>query len=42
MKDKTLEEIEAVATAERECPLEEVMRRGMDALEKVHLPPFSF
>ena len=34
MKDKTLEEIEAIAKAEGEDPLEEVMRRGMDALEK--------
>ena len=34
MKDKTLEEIEALAKVEGECPLEEVMRRGMDALEK--------
>ena len=34
MKDKTLEEIEALAKVEGECPLEEVMRRGMGALEK--------
>ena len=34
MKDKTLEEIEALAKAEGELPLEEVMRRGMNALEK--------
>ncbi len=34
MKDKMLEEIEALAKAEGELPLEEVMRRGMDALEK--------
>ena len=34
MKDKILEEIEAIAKAEAECPIEEVMRRGMDALEK--------
>ena len=34
MKDKTLEEIETLAKAEGELPLEEVMRRGMDALEK--------
>ena len=34
MKDKTLEEIEALAKAEGESPLEEVMRRGLDALEK--------
>ena len=34
MKDKILEEIESLAEAEGECPLEEVMRRGMDALEK--------
>lgn len=34
MKDKTLEEIEGLAKAEGESPLEEVMRRGMDALEK--------
>ena len=34
MKDKTLEGIEALAKAEGELPLEEVMRRGMDALEK--------
>ena len=34
MKDKILEEIEAIAKAEGELPLEEVMRRGMDALQK--------
>ncbi len=34
MKDKTLEKIEAIAKAVGECPIEEVMRRGMDALEK--------
>ena len=34
MKDKILEEIEAIAKAEGLCPIEEVMRRGMDALEK--------
>ena len=34
VKDKILEEIEAIAKAEGECPIEEVMRRGMDALEK--------
>ena len=34
MKDKTLEEIEAIAKAAGECPIEDVMRRGMDALEK--------
>ena len=34
MKDKTLEEIEELAKAEGECPLEEMMRRGMDVLEK--------
>ena len=34
MKDKTLEKIEAIAKAAGECPIEEVMRRGMDALEK--------
>jgi len=34
MKDKTLEEIEAIAKAVGECPIEDVMRRGMDALEK--------
>lgn len=34
MKDKMLEEIEALAKAEGELPLEEVMRRGMDALER--------
>lgn len=34
MKDKILEEIEALAEEEGEIPLEEVMRRGMDALEK--------
>ena len=34
MKDKILEEIEAFAKAMGECPIEDVMRRGMDALEK--------
>ncbi len=34
MKDKTLEEIEAFAKVKGELSLEEVMRRGMDALEK--------
>ena len=34
MKDKILEEIEAIAKAIGECPIEEVMRRGMDVLEK--------
>ena len=34
MKDKILEEIEAIAKAAGECPIEDVMRRGMDALEK--------
>jgi len=34
VKDKILEEIEAIAKAEGLCPIEEVMRRGMDALEK--------
>ncbi len=34
MKDKILEEIEAIAKATGECPIEEVIRRGMDALEK--------
>ena len=34
VKDKILEEIEAIAKAIGECPIEEVMRRGMDALEK--------
>ena len=34
MKDKILEEIETIAKAMGECPIEEVMRRGMDALEK--------
>ncbi|MCY3724376.1 MAG: hypothetical protein OXG97_19350 [Candidatus Poribacteria bacterium] len=34
MKDKILEKIEALAKAEGECPIEEVMRRGMEALEK--------
>ena len=34
MKDKILEKFEAIAKAEGACPLEEVMRRGMDALEK--------
>ena len=34
MKNKILEEIEAIAKAEGELPLEEVMHRSMDALEK--------
>ena len=34
MKDKILEKIEAIAKAEGECPIEDVMRRGIDALEK--------
>lgn len=34
MKDKILEEIEAIAKAEGECPIEDVMHRGIDALEK--------
>ena len=34
MKDKILEEIEAFAKAIGESPIEDVMRRGMDALEK--------
>ena len=34
MKDKILEEIEAIAKAIGECPIEDVMCRGMDALKK--------
>ena len=34
MKDKTLEKIEALAKAGGELPLEEVMRRGMETLER--------
>ena len=34
VKNKILEEIEAIAKAVGECPIEDVMRRGMDALEK--------
>ena len=34
MKDKILEKIETIAKAVGEIPIEEVMRRGMDALEK--------
>ena len=34
MKDKILEEIEAIAKAEGECPIEDVMHRGIDTLEK--------
>ncbi|RKU09594.1 hypothetical protein C6503_20795 [Candidatus Poribacteria bacterium] len=34
MKDKILEEIEAIAKAVGECSIEDVTRRGMDALEK--------
>lgn len=32
--DKTLEEIETIAKTVGECPIEDVMRRGIDALEK--------
>ena len=34
MKDKILEEIEAIAKAMGECPIEDVMHRGIDTLEK--------
>lgn len=34
IKDKILEEIEAIAKAEVVCPIEDVMHRGIDALEK--------
>lgn len=34
MKNKILEEIETIAKAEGICPIRDVMRRGMDALEK--------
>ena len=34
MRDKILEEIEAIAKAVGECPIEEVMHRGIDTLEK--------
>ena len=34
MKDKILEEIEAIAKAEGVCPIEDVMHRGIDTLEK--------
>lgn len=34
MKDKILEEIEAIAKASGERPIEDVMRRGIDTLEK--------
>ena len=34
MKDKILEEIEAIAKGVGECPIEDVMRRGIDALGK--------
>ena len=34
MKDKILEEIEAIAKAEGECPIEDVMHRGINALQK--------
>ena len=34
MKDKILEEIEAIAKAVGECPIEDVMHRGIDTLEK--------
>ena len=34
MKDKTLKEIEAIAKAAGECSIEDVMRRGIHALEK--------
>lgn len=34
VKDKILEKFEAIAKAEGICPIEDVMRRGIDALEK--------
>ena len=34
MKDKILEKFEAIAKAEGICPIEDVMHRGIDALEK--------
>ena len=34
MKDKILEEIETIAKAIGECPIEDVMHRGIDTLEK--------
>lgn len=34
MKDKILERIEALAKEEFETPIEDVMRRGIDALER--------
>ena len=34
MKDPNLEQIEAIAEKEFETPIEEVMRRGIDALER--------
>ena len=34
MNDKILEEIEAIGKAVGESPIEDVMRRGMDALAK--------
>ena len=34
MKDITSEEIEEIAKVEDACSLEEVMRRGMEALER--------
>ena len=34
MKDKILEEIELLAKLEGECPIEDVMHRGIDTLEK--------
>ena len=34
MKDEILEEIEAIAKAEGVCPIEDVMHRGIDTLEK--------
>ncbi len=34
MKDKILEEIEAIAKTMGECPIEDVMHRGIDTLEK--------
>lgn len=34
MTDKILEEIEAIAKAVGECPIEDVMHRGIDTLEK--------
>ena len=34
MKDKILEQLEAIAQKEFETPIEEVMRRGIDALDR--------